>query len=155
VSDKTACDICGNSPAQRVEVGVVLYGVVIPEMPTGFSEAIDACAADQVAAIDALFAHSKATLEEQVPFHREMQEHAATRDAAQRDLDGMRPMLAMLAEVPSDKWTEDAKRTKAEADAIAARVAEGEVARVAAFTKAREKHDARTAAFLKGLKKKA
>jgi hypothetical protein len=98
MADLRACDLCGKAPANRVEVGLVLWAVVEPEQPTATSEALDACEAHQENAADALHAHAKETLREQIPFHIRMIAVSRKRDGFQEEFNtAVKPLLEAFA----------------------------------------------------------
>lgn len=83
MADVTNCDLCGATPAFRVEVGASIWNVARAGSPTGSTEAVDACEEHQEDAIRLLAEHVTHTLREQVPFHVEIEQRNDEIAAAQ------------------------------------------------------------------------
>jgi len=153
MADVKSCDLCGKSPAQQVEVAIILWGIVRPDQPTATSEVLDACPECQVPAIGALVEHLKATLHEQAPFQIEMFKAAAERDAAQERFNTeVKPTLEILAQA-NVSTIPDALAAKR--DAALKLIEEAEARRLMIFNDATKVHDTRVAAMRTAIRRPA
>lgn len=151
--DAKVCDICGKSPANRIEVGISMYGVAIEGQPTGSSEGLDACEACQEAAIDKLVVHIRETLREQVPKHAELLGPGGIQerlDAATTALLETDRLVKSHADAGADVPQEIADSHTENLNAVA----ELEADRRAVLVEGTQLADKRVAAFAKSLKKR-
>lgn len=152
MADVTTCDLCGESPANKVDVGIVLYGVAAPDAPTGSSECMDSCESCQVKAVDLLVSHVKATLSEQVPYHAAVQEHNATIEENQATL--AITSQSVRAHVLAHGEGDLPEKVRVPHEAALLAVADAEDARAATLVEAQAAADKRVAAFRKSLSPK-
>jgi len=150
MADVKTCDSCGKSPANRVEVAVVLFGVVTPDGPTGTSLACDACESCQEPAIKVLAEQAMIMLREQVPLHQAMSVAARERDAVQAELNALAPELKHYDTV--ERAEKMPVELRARRDTLIGQASEAEARRVAAFEEGRKTGEARNAAVQVALK---